>query len=157
MLNSTTIESPESTMKTEIPCQYQAFQDVFRKQLATELPPHQPWDSAIDLLPGATLPKGKIYTLSIVRAEGHGGIHRRGTQAKVYPSIYFPCHFQFFFVGKKDGGLRPCTEYRTLDAQTIKFRYPLSLVPSSLEQLRGAQIFTKLDLRNANNLVRIQR
>jgi len=41
------------------------FQDVFSKQLATELPSHWPWDCAINLLPGATLPKGKIYPLSI--------------------------------------------------------------------------------------------
>jgi len=31
-----------------------------------ELPPHFPWDCSVDLLPGATLPKGKIYPLSIL-------------------------------------------------------------------------------------------
>lgn len=48
---------------------------------------------------------------------------------------------------KKDGGLRPCIAYRALNNQTVKYRYPLSLVPTALEQLRGARKFSKLDLR----------
>ncbi len=37
------------------------------------------------------------------------------------------------------------------------FRYPLPLVPAALEQLRGATIFTKLDLRSAYNLIHIRK
>ncbi|KAK3522300.1 hypothetical protein QTP86_001906 [Hemibagrus guttatus] len=58
----------------------------------------------------------------------------------------------FFFVGKKDGGLRPCIDYRGLNAITVQYPYPLPLVPVALEQLRGARVFTKLDLRSAYNL-----
>lgn len=39
---------------------------------------------------------------------------------------------------------------------TEKFRYPLPLVPTALEQLRTAQYYTKLDLRCAYNLIRIR-
>lgn len=46
--------------------------------------------------------------------------------------------------------------YHTLNSQTIKYRYPLPLVPAALEQLRGARIFIKLDLRSAYNLIRIR-
>ncbi|KAL1268467.1 hypothetical protein QQF64_033830 [Cirrhinus molitorella] len=67
-----------------------------------------------------------------------------------------PASAGFFFVKKKDGGLRPCIDYRALNDITIKFRYPLPLVPSALEQLRTATIFTKLDLRSAYNLIRIR-
>lgn len=56
---------------------------------------------------------------------------------------------------KKDGGLRPCIDYRGLNNLTVKFRYPLPLVPFALEQLRTAKFFTKLDLRSAYNLIRI--
>ncbi len=38
----------------------------------------------------------------------------------------------------------------------MKFRYPLPLVPAALEHLRGATIFTKLDLRSAYNLIQIR-
>lgn len=50
------------TTKKNFPHKYRGFQDVFTKQLATKLPPHTPWNSAIDLLPGAILPKAKILS-----------------------------------------------------------------------------------------------
>lgn len=66
-----------------------------------------------------------------------------------------PASAGFFFVHKKDGDLRPCIDYRGLNDITIKFRYPLPLVPAALEQLRTAKHFTKLDLRSAYNLISI--
>ncbi|XP_016377873.1 RNA-directed DNA polymerase homolog [Sinocyclocheilus rhinocerous] len=66
-----------------------------------------------------------------------------------------PATSSFFFVGKKDGGLQLCVNYRALNSQTVKFRYPLPPVPATLEQLCGAHTFTKLDLRSAYNLIRI--
>ncbi|MGL5842470.1 MAG: reverse transcriptase family protein, partial [Aeromonas hydrophila] len=67
-----------------------------------------------------------------------------------------PAAAGFFFVEKKDGGLRPCIDYRGLDAITLRYPYPLPLVPAALEQLHGAWVFIKLDLRSAYNLVRIR-
>ncbi len=55
---STLIECPEPKETPTIPSDYAAFQDVFSKQAATILPPHRPWDCAINLLPGEKLPKG---------------------------------------------------------------------------------------------------
>ncbi|KAI2647126.1 Transposon Tf2-6 polyprotein [Labeo rohita] len=55
----------------------------------------------------------------------------------------------FFFVGKKDGGLWPCIDYCQLDSQIQQQPYPLPLVSAALEELRGAKIFSKLDLRSA--------
>ncbi len=55
---STLVESPKPCEVPTIPSDYTAFQDVFSKQVAKKLPPHRPWDCAIDLLPGALLPKG---------------------------------------------------------------------------------------------------
>ncbi len=50
-----------------------------------------------------------------------------------------------FFVEKKDGRLSPCIEYQGLNNVTVKYRYPLPLVPSALEQLREARVYNKLD------------
>ncbi|XDV31537.1 hypothetical protein PO909_002528 [Leuciscus waleckii] len=156
ILGSTSIESPATDVAPEIPPEYRAFQDVFSKQLATTLPPHRPWDCAIDLLPGATLPHGKVYPLSIPEQKAmEEYVEEALRQGYIRPSTS-PAASSFFFVGKKDGGLRPCIDYRILNAATVKYRYPLPLVPSALEQLRSAKIFTKLDLRSAYNLVRIR-
>ncbi len=56
-----------------------------------------------------------------------------------------PAGAGFFFVGKKDGSLRPCIDYRGLNSITVKNTYPLPLMSSAFERLQGASIFTKLD------------
>ncbi|KAK3563887.1 hypothetical protein QTP86_004832 [Hemibagrus guttatus] len=81
-------------------------------------------------------------------------VQRRGA-GHIRPSTS-PAAAGFFFIEKKDGGLRPCINYRGLNAITVRYPYPLPLVPAALEQLCGAWVFTKLDLRSAYNLVRIQ-
>ncbi|KAK3545027.1 hypothetical protein QTP86_033228, partial [Hemibagrus guttatus] len=63
-----------------------------------------------------------------------------------------PAAAGFFFVEKKDGGLRPYIDCRGLNVLTVHYPYPLPLVPAALEQLREAHIFSKLDLRSAYNL-----
>lgn len=49
----------------------------------------------------------------------------------------------------------PCINYRGLKSITVEYPYPLPLVASALEQLRGTRFFTKLDLRSVYNLIRI--
>jgi len=67
-----------------------------------------------------------------------------------------PAGAGFLFVGKKDGSLRPCIDYRGLNRITVKNRYPLPLMTTAFELLQGTTIFTKLDLLNAYYLVRIR-
>uniref|UniRef100_A0A0W0F642 Putative reverse transcriptase-rnase h-integrase n=1 Tax=Moniliophthora roreri TaxID=221103 RepID=A0A0W0F642_MONRR len=63
----------------------------------------------------------------------------------------------FFFVAKKEkGALRPTQDYRELNKGTIKNAYPLPLISELLDKLKGATVFTKLDLRNGYNNVRIK-
>ncbi len=152
---STRVESPETSVIPTIPLDYRVFH-VFSKQTATQLPPHRPWDCAIDLLPGYKLPKGRVYSLSILERKAmEEYIKEALNQGYIRPSSS-PAVSSFFFVGKKDGGLRPCIDYRALNSQTTKLPYPLPLVPAVLEEVRGARIFSKLDLRSAYNLVRIR-
>ncbi len=152
----TSIESPKEKQSTAIPSCYASFADVFSPEKASHLPPHRPWDCAIDLEPGKTVPRSHVYSLSIPEQRAmEEYIQEALNQGYIRPSVS-PAASSFFFVAKKDGGLRPCIDYRALNKITIKFRYPLPLVPTSLEQLRGASIFTKLDLRSAYNLIRIR-
>ncbi|KAL0150983.1 hypothetical protein M9458_053710 [Cirrhinus mrigala] len=146
--------SPEPAYTPEIPAEYMSFQDVFSKQAATQLPPHRPWDCAIDLLPGAQLPKGQVYPLSIPERQAMEEYIKEALQQGFIQPSTSPAASSFF-VGKKDGGLRPCIDYRQLNSQIIQQLYPLPLVPAALEELRGAQVFTKLDPRSAYNLVRV--
>lgn len=66
-----------------------------------------------------------------------------------------PAGAGFFIVGKTDGSLHPCIDYRGLNAITVKNRYPLPLMSSVFESLQGTTVFTNLDPRNAYHLVQI--
>ena len=62
----------------------------------------------------------------------------------------------FFFVKKKDGGLRPCIDYRDINQITVRYSYPLPLITSVIKSMHGVRFFTKLKLRSAYNLVHIR-
>nr|KYP56352.1 Transposon Ty3-G Gag-Pol polyprotein [Cajanus cajan] len=57
---------------------------------------------------------------------------------------------------KKDGGSRLCVDYRQLNKLTIKNKYPLSRIDDLMDQLRGASVFTKINLRSGYHQIRVK-
>jgi hypothetical protein len=53
----------------------------------------------------------------------------------------------FFFVGKKDGDLQPCQDYKYLNSWTVKNAYPIPLISEIIDKLKTARVFTKFDVR----------
>ena len=60
------------------------------------------------------------------------------------------------FVRKKDGSLRLCVDYRMLNKLTIKNRYPLPRIPELMDRLKGASVFSKIDLRSGYHQIRVK-
>ena len=52
------------------------------------------------------------------------------------------------FVKKKDGTMRLCIDYRRLNKVTIKNKYLLPRIDDLFDQLQGASVFSKIDLRS---------
>ena len=52
------------------------------------------------------------------------------------------------FVRKKDGSIRLCIDYRRLNQVIMKNKYPLPRIDDLPDQLKGASVFSKIDLRS---------
>ena len=145
----------EVSIKT-VPSFLSEFSDVFSESGVQELPPHREYDCPINLIPGAKLPKARLYNLSQPeRVAMRTYISESLDKGHIRPSKS-PVAAGFFFVKKKDGSLRPCLDFRELNRITIRDPYPLPLIPDLFNQIVGAKVFSKLDLRGAYNLVRVR-
>ncbi len=139
-----------------VPEEYEDLADVFSKEAAGMLPDHHTMEHRIELEPGSSPPYGPVYALSEKELEvlrdyldtsiAKGWI-RRSTSSAGAPIIFVP---------KKGGGLRLCVDYRGLNRITIKNRTPLPLITETMDRLRRARVFTKLDLKDAYHRLRIR-
>ena len=66
------------------------------------------------------------------------------------------CGTSVLFAKKKDRTLRLCIDYRQLNRVTIKNRYPLPRIDDLFDQLRGARVYSKIDLHTDNHQLRVR-
>jgi hypothetical protein len=67
-----------------------------------------------------------------------------------------PWAFLVLFMEKKDGSNMLCVDYRALNYVTTKNKYPLPHIDVLFEQLRGARVFSKIDLNYSYHQLRIR-
>jgi hypothetical protein len=138
-----------------IPPEYHDFADLFSKKGADKLPPHQRYDHTIPLQPGSTPHFGPIYKLSPVELETLRKYIDENLKKGFIKNSQSPYGAPIVFAKKKDGSLRLCVDYRGLNKLTIKNRYPLPLIGELLDRISKATIFSKFDIRDGYNRLRM--
>ena len=73
----------------------------------------------------------------------------------IRPSVS-PWGTPVLFVKKKDGTLRMCIDYQQINKVTVKKKYPLPRIEDLFDQLRGASVFLKIDLRSGYYQLRVK-
>ncbi|KAL0537310.1 hypothetical protein IC582_026287 [Cucumis melo] len=73
----------------------------------------------------------------------------------IRPSVS-PWGAPILFVKKKDGSMCLCIDYRELNNVTVKNHYPLPRIKNLFDQLQGATVFSKIDLRSGYHQLRIR-
>jgi len=126
-IHSMSIESPVEKQSVDIPSCYAPFSDVFCPRRAAQLPPHRPWDCAIDLISGESVPRSKIYPLSLPEQKAMEEYIEEALKQGYIVSSTPPDASSFFFVAKKDGGLT--TENSTKSQLSSSILFPLSQPP----------------------------
>jgi hypothetical protein len=131
------------------------FPDVFPEDLPG-MPPERKVEFAIKLLPGTAPISKRAYRVSGPElVELKKQIDELSKKGYIRPST-LPWAAPVLFVEKKDGTRRMCIDYRALNEVTIKNKYPFPRIEDLFDQLRGASVFLKIDLRSGYHQLRIR-
>eukprot|EP00253_Pinus_taeda_P012702 PITA_12702 len=133
----------------------QEFVDVFPEEVPG-LPPKRDIDFTIELIPGAAPVSRAPYRMSVPElTELKMKLQELLDKQYIRPSVS-PWGAPVLFVKKKDGTLRMCIDYRQLNKLTVKNKYPLPRIDELFDQVKGAKVFSKIDLRSGYHQIRIK-
>ena len=130
------------------------YQDVFAE--ITGLPPERPVEHTIPLQPDASPVSRPLYRLTPVELEEVKRQVEDLTRKGMIRPSQSPWAAPILFVGKKDGTLRMVVDYRGLNAQTVKNRYPLPRIDELIDSLGGSAVYSSLDLQQGYNQIKIR-
>jgi hypothetical protein len=121
------------------------YPDVFPKELPG-MPPDREIEFVIELVSGTTpIFKGPYRMAANQLAELKEQLEELLDKGYIHPSAS-PWGAPIIFVPKKDGMQRMCLDYCSLNEVTIKNKYPLPRINDLFDQLKGACVFSKIDL-----------
>jgi len=149
---SLSVENQAVIDKLQVVCE---FPEVFPDEIP-DVPPEREVEFSIDLVPGTKPVSMAPYRMSASElAELKKQLEDLLDKKFVRPSVS-PWGAPMLLVKKKDGSMRLCIHYRQLNKVTIKNRYPLPRINDLMDQLVGARVFSKIDLRSGYNQIKVK-
>ena len=131
------------------------YADIFPENLPPGLPVSRPTDHRIDLIPDAKPPCQRRYRKGPEElAELKKQIDDYLAAGWIEPSRS-PYGAGVLFARKKDGGLRLCIDYRALNKNSQADSYPMPRIDELLDELKGATVFSKMDMRQGFHKIRL--
>jgi len=133
----------------------QEFPEVFLDDI-TDLSPEREVEFAIDFVPGTSHISIAPYEMCASKlGELKKQLEELLEKQFIRPSVS-PWGAPVLLVKKNDGSMRLCVDYRQLNKVTIKNRYTLPRIDDLIDQLVGAEVFSKIDLRPGYHLIRVK-
>ncbi|KAA3474098.1 DNA/RNA polymerases superfamily protein [Gossypium australe] len=131
------------------------FLDVFPEELLG-LPLIREFKFGIELVPGTTPISIAPYRMEPTELNELKSQLQELTDRGFARPSFSPWGAPVLFVKKKDGTMRMCIDYRQLNKVMIKNKYPLPRIDDLFDQLRGATVFSKIDLRSDYYQLRVK-
>ena len=131
------------------------FPDVFSEELPG-IPPVREVDLSIEILLGTTHTSRAPYRMSPIELkELKIQLQELLDKGFIRPSVS-PWGAPVLFMKKKDGTLRMCIDYQQINKVIMKNKYPLPRIEDLFDQLKGAGVFSKIDLRSVYYQLRVK-
>jgi hypothetical protein len=131
------------------------YPDVFPEELPG-MPPDRDIEFIIELVPGTAPIAQRAYRMNPQELEElKRQLADMLSKGLIRPSAS-PWGSPVLFVDKRDGTIRLCVDYRKLNEVTIKSKYPLPKIEDLFDQLNGAKVFSKIDLRTGYHQLKVR-
>ena len=123
------------------------FPDVFPEELPG-VPPERKVDLSIEVVQGTTPISRAPYRMAPTELkELKTQLQELLDKGFIQPSVS-PWGAPILFVKNKDSTLRMCIDYQQINKVTVKNKYPLPRIEDLFDQLKGASVFSKIDLQS---------
>lgn len=134
----------------------QEFEYVFPNDMPNRLSPLRGIEHQIDFIPGFAIPNRPAY-----RSNPDETKELKRQVDKLLAKWYVrenmsPCAIPALLVPKKDGSWRMCVDSRAVNKITVKYCHLISRLNDMLDELRGACIFTKIDMKSRYHQIRMK-
>ncbi|XP_073102504.1 uncharacterized protein [Elaeis guineensis] len=132
------------------------FTNVFPEELPKGLPPIRGIEHQIDLILGFALPNRPAYRCNPEETKEWQQQVADFLEKDYVRESMSPCSVPALLVPKKDRSMEICVDSRAINKIIIKYRYPIPRLDDMLDELHGAKVFSKIDLRSGYHQIRMK-